>query len=163
MTYAISGLPRDSFARFFAMSNDELAALDARSVVADADRGFPCRITLDDAPAGERLILLNYVSHDAASPYRTAYAIYVSESGIEPAPFVDSLPPYLANRALSLRAFGADDYVTSARLVPDGEADAAIRSLFADPNVAYIMAHFAAYGCFAARIERCGHNAGESA
>jgi hypothetical protein len=30
----------------------------------------------------------------------------------------------------------------------------AIRDLFADPGIAYIDAHNAAYGCFAARIER---------
>ena len=30
----------------------------------------------------------------------------------------------------------------------------AIRDLFADPAIAYIAAHNAAHGCFAARIER---------
>ena len=37
-----------------------------------------------------------------------------------------------------------------------GEVDAAIRALLADSRIAYINAHNAAAGCFAARIERDG-------
>ena len=36
------------------------------------------------------------------------------------------------------------------------DADPAIRALFADARIAYINAHNAAAGCFAARIERDG-------
>lgn len=35
-----------------------------------------------------------------------------------------------------------------------GEADAAIRALFDADEIAYIHAHNAAHGCFAARIDR---------
>src|SRR3546814_14901939 len=77
MTYAITGLDPEPFAPLFAMSDAELAALGACRVTADADRGFPCRISLEDARAGEELILLTHVSHDVATPYRSAYAIYV--------------------------------------------------------------------------------------
>jgi hypothetical protein len=41
-------------------------------------------------------------------------------------------------------------------LVLPGNADAAIRTLLANPEIAYINAHNAAAGCFAARIERDG-------
>ena len=43
-----------------------------------------------------------------------------------------------------------------ARLAPPDTADAAIRDLFADARIAYIHAHNAAHGCFAARVERHG-------
>jgi hypothetical protein len=163
MTYTLAGLPREPFARSFEMSDDELVAAGARRVVADADRGYPCRIRLADAKAGESLIFLNYVSHDVPGPFRTAYAIYVGEQPGVPASFHDELPEQLADRALSLRAFGEDGLIVTGKLVGPHEADMAIRLLFADRRVAYIMAHFAAYGCLAARIERHGECVREAA
>lgn len=159
MTYILSGLPRETFAPLFAMSDEALAGLGARRVIADADRGFPCRIRLADAAAGERLILLNHVSHDVPGPFRTAYAIYVGEQAVRTARHVGALPQSLDERPLSLRAFDGDGMIFTAVLAAPGDADGAIRLLFADTRVAYIMAHFAAYGCFAARIERHGDEA----
>jgi hypothetical protein len=40
------------------------------------------------------------------------------------------------------------------RLAPPGEADTAIRALFDRDAIAYIHAHNAAAGCYAARIDR---------
>lgn len=155
MTYSISGLNPDRFAPLFAMSDAELGAQNARRVTATADRGFPCRISLEDARAGEELILLHHISHDVATPYRSAYAIYV-RPGVAAATYRDAVPPVFDGRPLALRAFAADGMLRTARLAGPGEADGAIRDLFADPAIAYIDAHNAAHGCFAARIERDG-------
>src|SRR3546814_17963975 len=81
----------------------------------NADRGFPCRISLEDARAGEELILLHHVSHDVATPYRSAYAIYV-RPGVAAATWRDELPPVFAGRTLALRAFGADGVLRTAAL-----------------------------------------------
>jgi hypothetical protein len=156
MTYRIKGLPRSSFARFFDMDARELADSGAMRVIANADRGFPCRVSLEDARQGESLILLNYTSHDVANPYRTAYAIYVRECAGEPEPFVDTLPPVLKERPLSLRGFDREGLLTNALLTSPGQAEQGIAELFGDLDVAYIHAHNAAYGCFAARIDRHG-------
>lgn len=153
MTYAITGLSPDIFAPLFAMDEGDLAARGARRVTATADRGFPCRVSLEDARVGEELILLHHVSHDVATPYRNAYAIYV-RPGVAAATYSDRLPPVFEGRTLALRAFGADAMLRTARLVGPDEADGAIRDLFADAATHYIDAHNAAYGCFAARIER---------
>ncbi|MGQ2935001.1 MAG: DUF1203 domain-containing protein [Sphingopyxis sp.] len=153
MTYSIQGLSPEPFAPLFALDDAGLAALNARRVTATADRGFPCRVSLEDAKAGEALILLHHTSHDVETPYRSAYAIYV-RPGVEAATYRDELPPVFEGRALALRAFAADGMLQTARLVGPGEADGAIRDLFADDAIAYIDAHNAAYGCFAARIER---------
>lgn len=153
MTYSIQGLSPEPFAPLFAMGDSELAALNARRITATADRGFPCRVSLEDAKAGEALILLHHTSHDVETPYRSAYAIYV-RPGVEAATYRDELPPVFEGRALALRAFAADGMLQTARLAGPGEADGAIRDLFADDAIAYIDAHNAAYGCFAARIER---------
>jgi len=155
MTYQIHGLSPDRFASLFAMDETELAAINARRVTATADMGFPCRISLQDARAGEELILLHHVSHDVATPYRSAYAIYV-RLDVDAASYRDELPPVFAGRPIALRAFDAAGMLQTARLAGPGEADVAIRDLFADAGIAYIDAHNAAHGCFAARIERDG-------
>lgn len=154
MTYCISGLSPEPFAPLFALDDAGLAELGACRVTAVADRGFPCRISLEDARAGEQLILLHHTSHDVATPYRSGYAIYVREAVVPPLPFVDRTPPVFEGRPLGLRGFSAEGMLVDAKLALPGEADAAIRMLFADGRIAYIHAHNAAHGCFAARIDR---------
>jgi len=154
MTYRIAGLEPSTFVHLIGRSDEELAALGAVRVIADADRGFPCRVSLEDARAGEALILFHHVSHNVATPYRSAYAIYVRESVEAPAVYEDRTPPVFEGRPLGLRAFGADGMLKNASLALPGEADEKIRLLLSDPEVAYIDAHNAAHGCFAARIER---------
>ena len=154
MAYRIEGLSRAPFEHLFALTDEELDAFHARRVTADRKPGFPCRISLEDAEAGEPLILVNHVTHEAPTPYRTAYAIYVRELALEPATYVDELPPVLQGRPLSLRGFDAGGMLRGALLAMPGEADAMIRQLFERPEIESIHAHNAAYGCFAARIER---------
>ena len=154
MTYRISGLEPADFAALRGADEATLAAHNARRVVAANKPGFPCRVTLEDAEPGESLILLHHVSHDVATPFRSAYAIYVRETAEQAATFVDELPPVFANRPLAFRAFDAEGMLRSASLAGPGEADAAIRNLFDEPDIAYIDAHNAAHGCFAARVER---------
>jgi hypothetical protein len=155
MTYRIAGLDSAQFASLWALAPAELDQHRAARVTADADRGFPCRVTLEDARAGEVLLLLHHVHHDVTGPYRSAFAIFVRES-VEQAVYKDSCPPCFEGRALSLRGFGGEGALAKAVLVAPGEADAAIRTLLADERIAYIDAHNAAAGCFAARIERDG-------
>ena len=154
MTYSVHGLPRQDFVPLFALDNVELARCGAIRLTATADRGFPCRVSLQDAHAGESLILLHHTSHDVATPYRSAYAIFVREGADEADPFIDDTPPVFAGRSIALRGFDAAGMLADARLAAPGEADGAIRVLFADRRIAYIHAHNAAHGCFAARIER---------
>jgi hypothetical protein len=159
MTYRIAGLDPAPFAPLWAMSDAELERRGARRVSADADRGFPCRVTLEDARAGEPLLLVHHVHHDVAGPYRSAFAIFVRQHATTAAVYQNECPPCFAGRTLSLRAFDRHGALADARLSLPGEADAAIRALLADPGIAYINAHNAAAGCFAARIDRAGEGA----
>lgn len=154
MTYRISGLAPDAFAHLRGADEAALAAAGARRVIAQASRGYPCRITLEDAEEGESLILLHHVSHDVQTPYRSAYAIYVREQAEAPAAYEDALPPVFGGRPLAFRAFDAGGMLRDAALAAPGEADGAIRKLFDNREIAYIDAHNAAHGCFAARVER---------
>ena len=143
MTYRIEGLDLQS-----------LDLTEARRITATSKPGFPCRVTLDDAEVGETVLLFHHVSHDVATPYRSAYAIYVREGAEQPARYVDEVPPIMQARPLGLRGFGSDGMLRGALLAMPGEADAKIRALLESPEIAVIHAHNAAHGCFAAQIVR---------
>jgi hypothetical protein len=154
MTYVIRGLDPAPFRELAALSDAELAGRNIVRRRADSKPGFPCRVTLEDAEPGETLLLLNYEDHSVATPYRNAYAIYVRETAEAAPELHDTLPPVFAGRPIALRAFDSDGMLQTATLALQGDADARIRDLFALPRIAYINAHNAAHGCFAARIDR---------
>ena len=153
MAYVMEGLAPEAFEPLFAMSDEALAERRARRVTADSPTAFPCRVSLQDAAPGEELVLVNHVSNDVPTPFRTAYAIYVRR-GAEPARYVDETPVYLERRTLGLRGFDSEGMLRGGLLAMPGEADSKIRELFERPEVATIHAHNAAVGCFLARIER---------
>lgn len=153
MTYRITGLDPAPFKPLFGLSDEALAERGAvRMTVTDPT--FPCRVSLTDRAVGERVLLVNHVSHDVAGPYRASHAIFVTETEQEPAEYVDEVPPVFGPRVLSLRGFDRDGMMAEAILTQPGEADAGIRRLLADPAIETIHAHNATRGCFAAKIER---------
>ena len=154
MSFRISGLSPETFRYLFDLSDDELAAHGAKRYVADVKPGYPDRIELRDAEPGERLILVNYTHQPAETPYRASHAVFVSESSEAAYDRVGEVPEALRCRQISLRAFDGDDFLIGADLAPGAEIERAIQSLFADPRVVYIHAHYAKPGCFAARIDR---------
>ena len=153
MSYRIQGLDARNFRHLFGQSDEALAAQGVVRVRADIRPGFPCRISLEDAEPGETLLLLHHTDHDVATPYRNSYAIYVRENAGEAAALADSLPPVLQGRPIALRGYDAGGMLRGATL-KIGDVEAGIDELFARPEIAYIHAHNAAHGCFAARIER---------
>lgn len=153
MTYQIRGLDPEPFRHLFAANEAALAAHRAVRRTADGP-GYPCRVSLEDARPGERVILVNHVSHDVETPFRTSYAIYLREAPGDPPRFVDELPAMLDRRTLGLRGFDSQGMLRDALLALPGEADGRIRTLFGDPRIASIHAHNAAHGCFLARVER---------
>ena len=154
MSYIIRGLDPEPFAALIGLSDEELAARNARRVFADSKPGFPCRVTLEDAEPGESLILTNHVSNDGKTPYRASHAIYVREGSHQAVTYVDELPPVFRDRPLSLRGFDKDGMLRGALLSNANEHEAKIEELLNRPDIETIQAHNAAYGCFAAKIER---------
>jgi hypothetical protein len=156
MTFRISGLDPEQFARFAAMSEDQLAGYHARRYTADEYPGYPCRVTLDDAQPGEEVILLNFEHLPVDSPYRSSHAIYVRASATRKYDGVGEVPPALARRLLSVRGFDAEGLMVSGEIVEGAKLAPYIEEQLADPGVAYLHAHYARRGCFAARIDRVG-------
>ena len=155
MPYAIAGLPVEPFRPFFGLPDAELAQRNMIRVTADSPVGFPCRVLLEDARLGDTLLLLNHEHQPAETPYRSRHAIFVNERATAPATFVDQVPAVLSVRkAISIRAFDAAGMMIDADVVPGAEVEALILLLFENPQAAYLHAHNAGRGCFAARIDR---------
>jgi len=155
MSFRIVGLPTEPFAPLFALSDVELAERGAVRRVADARKpGYPCRISLTDSQPGDELILVNYEHHAVDSPYRMRFAVYVRK-GEETYDQVGEVPEQLRVRALAVRAFDTNAMMLGWELVEaGGNLEATIERLLADPRAAYLHIHYAAPGCYAAKVER---------
>jgi hypothetical protein len=155
MSYAITGLGREEFEPLFALSEAALAERGVLRRQVDAKPGFPCRITLEDAEPGETVLLLNYEHQPADTPFRARHAIFVREGEHATRRAVDEVPPSLRARAhISLRAFDEAGMIVTAEVAPGADLDPAIARMLDRPDVAYIHAHYAGMGCYAARIDR---------
>lgn len=154
MNYQLRGLEPAQFEKFFDLDEAELAKRGMRWMRADKPVGFPCRISLEDAPVGEEVLLLPFVHQDSRSPYRASGPIFVRRGRTEAARIVNALPSYLTLRPLSVRAYDAADEMVDAEVVDGAEAEPLIERYLARDDVAYLHVHFARRGCFACRIDR---------
>lgn len=154
MSFAISGIDPAPFRQFYGRADADLAEAGVVRMTADAKPGFPCRVTLEDAEPGETLLLLNHEHLPVDTPYRSCHAIFVREGAEKAVRFEEEVPEQLACRLLSVRAFDAAGMMIDADVVEGRDLVPLIERFFADPATAYLHAHNARRGCFAARIDR---------
>jgi hypothetical protein len=154
MSFRITGLSPQPFRPLFGLSDEALSAHGARRLIVDGTANIPDRIEVRDAEPGESVLLLNYEHQPAKTPFQASHAIFVREWAGAAYDRTDEIPPAMRTRTLSLRAFDADDFMIDADLVDGREVQTLIARMFADPKVAYIHAHYAKWGCYAARIDR---------
>jgi hypothetical protein len=151
MNFRILGLPADDFARLFELSDDDLAKMGG--VRRTADGNYPCRVSLTDSQPGDELLLINYEHHRVDSPYRMRFAIFVRE-GEQTYDKVNEIPEQLRKRMLAARSFDARGMMVDFRLVDGRELEPVIEKFLTPSNVDYLHIHFAAAGCYAAKVER---------
>ena len=151
MSFRISGLPAENFSHLFALDDAELAARGAVRRIAEHNE--PCRISLTDATPGEHVILTNYEHHAVDGPYRMRFAIYVRQ-GEKTYDEIDAVPQQLRTRQLAVRGFDADGMMVGFEVVDGAKLEDAIERQLARPGAAYLHVHFAAPGCYAARVDR---------
>jgi len=151
MSFRIRGLPAEPFADLFTLTDEQLKSRGATRRIAEGNS--PCRISLTDATPGDELLLVNYEHHPVDSPYRMRFAIYVRKNE-EQYDAIDQIPEQLRSRTLAVRAFDANAMMVGWELVDGQQVEPAIERLLANPAAAYLHAHFAAPGCYAARVER---------
>jgi hypothetical protein len=155
MNFHITGLRGAQFAPLFGLSDAELAQYAAVRKVVDRYPGYPCRVSLLDAPVGETVLLVNYTHLPApASPYRSQHAIFVRQAVADACLAVNEIPASLATRLLAVRAFDSAAMMLDADVLPGYDLASAIGRMLANPAVAFLHVHNAKAGCYAARVDR---------
>jgi hypothetical protein len=158
--FQISALRYEDFADLFSADDGVLARRGARRYVADARPGFPCRVSLQDAEVGERLVLVPFCHQPAGSPYQASGPIFVREQAVTAVIPPDTVPGLLRSRLLSVRAYGTDHLMTGADVVDGRELEPLLARFFERGDVSYVHVHFARPGCYACRVDRTGAGTG---
>lgn len=152
--FQVVALPLEPFVALFSLTDAQLRARGMCRMVADRTPGFPCRVSLQDADVGERVILLSHQHHDVDSPYRAAGPIFVRESARPAELPPNTLPAVVARRLVSLRAYDARATMVDAAVVHGSDAQAALEDLFTNAAVRYVHVHNAKPGCFSCEVQR---------
>ena len=147
-------LPMEHFINLVSMNDAELKSLGATRMIADAQPGFPCRVSLVDAAVGERVILTHFQHHDANSPYQSSGPIFVRELAQTAKPAVNEIPRMFNHRLLSVRAYDEAAMMKQAKLVEGGTLEETIREFFTNEAISYLQIHNAAPGCFNCTVQR---------
>ena len=152
--FRITPLAAETFRPLMALDDEALAARGIRRTIADEKPGFPCRVSLEDAEPGERVLLLPFTHHDVDSPYRGSGPIYVREAAVTASPRVNQVPAMLLGRLLSVRAYDHHAMMVESEVVEGRVLDALIARMFTNPEIAYLHVHNAKPGCFNCRVDR---------
>lgn len=154
MTFQIHALPLAPFENLLAMDDAKLFERRACWRTADCEPGYPCRVSLEDAKAGERLILANFEHLAENSPYRASHAVFVRAGARQARPEPGSIPDVIRRRLISVRGFDGNWMMAAADVVEGDKLDATINSMLADPDIAELHLHIAKPGCYLARVTR---------
>ncbi|MBJ7485730.1 DUF1203 domain-containing protein [Brevundimonas sp.] len=155
MTYQIEPLSLAPFAPLFTLSDAALAEVGARRWTDDLGGRVPCRISLQDAEPGDRLILVNHAHlADPTSPYRASGPIFVREVATEAKPVADTVPEMISRRPLSIRVYDSASLMIEGEVIDGADLDARLRYWFAHPKTQQVHVHFAPRGCYLARAVR---------
>jgi len=134
---------------------DRVDELGRPVVVEVADgSGYPCRHCLEDAVAGETMLLFGHSPFTTDGPYREIGPIYVHERPCERREPSGEVPEQLRRRLLALRAYDTLGRMVDADVVDGRDMESVLEKMFAREDVAFVHARNARPGCFAVAIYR---------
>jgi hypothetical protein len=154
MAFRVVGLSETSFQHLYGLSDSALAERGVVVATSTGEVGFPCRVSLRDASAGARMLLMNYEHQSVRSPYQSSHAIYVQDGATRTDVSVNEVPDVLRRRLLSIRAFDQEGMIVDADVVDGNDAARVFDRLLTNERVDYLHVHNAKRGCYAARVER---------
>lgn len=155
MTYRYQSLNPAHFAPLATLSDAELAARNiVVTQVAPGERA-PCRLTLENTPAGETVLLLNHTHQPTSSPYGARGPIFIRKAALGRPPVVSAdLPAMLVGRQLSVRAYDAAGMIVDGAVVEAADLKPHLDALFGRADVDEVHLHFPGRGCYAAKAVR---------
>lgn len=144
----------EQFAPLFCMTDSMLANRCAVRVTADTKPGYPCRVSLVDAEAGEELILIPFKHHDVTSAYQASGPVFVRKGALQAKPAVNEVPDSIRGRLLSIRGYDTAGNLIDSDVSEGCNLEHAITRFFSDPRVLYLHLHNARPGCYSCRVDR---------
>ncbi len=147
-------LDGQQFERLFSAPADELRQNGVQRTLASTAPGYPCRVSLVDASAGETVVLLSHVHHDVPTPYRASGPIFVREAAEAANPAVNEVPGFLRHRHLSIRGYDAEGILVGAETSSGVALEQPLRRLLDQASIHYLQVHNAAQGCFLCTVRR---------
>ncbi len=151
--YRLLGLDPAPYRFLFDADEATLARHHARRVRVDEHPGYPCRVSLTDAPLGAEMLLVHHCHHPVEGPYRASGPVFLPCRQQTPAHHENQVPEMLKRRLLSLRFYDANNNLVKADVIDGKELDVALIYHLSDSAIQYGHIHFARQGCFACRIE----------
>ena len=133
-TLATDGARPRPVRTLFDLSDDALRRIGATRRTAGDEPLFPCRVSLEDAPAGAELLLLPYEHHPAASPYRASGPIYVRRGAARSDLAPGEVPPYVTRRLISVRAYDRDAMMVAGSVCDGPDVARELDALFSAPR-----------------------------
>ena len=151
MAFRILGLPAEKFTHLFALSDAELAAQGG--VRRTVDGKYPCRVSLTDFGAGRGAVAdqLRTSSGRFALPDAVCDFCARRRSDLRQG---ERDPEQLRSRMLAVRSFDSKGMMVDNCLADGKEIEPVLEDFLAPSHVDYLHIHFAAAGCYAARVER---------
>ena len=152
--FKVQGISKSIFEHYWSMDEEQLEENNAYIISADANPGYPCRVSLEDAEVGERILAVHFTHHDVNSPYRASGPIFIRENAKQTNLEAGVIPNVLKTRLLSLRGYNSDGLMLAAQTSQGETLVSDIQSIFSDKNIEYIHIHNANPGCFACSVIR---------
>ena len=152
--FIVKPLEKNIFVELLSKSEEQLAKVNARRLIADSKPGYPCRVSLIEAEVGERVLLIPFKHHDVPSPYQASGPIFIRENAETTELEINEIPEILTKRLLSVRAYNTEGLMIHAETARGAELDNAIRNQFLNSEVAYLQFHNANPGCFNCNVHR---------
>ena len=128
--------------------------------VLEAEGGEPCRDVLRRATPGEKLILANYGPFQIEGPYKEYGPVFVLANASNEGVDYSNLPlpkgketDYLG-QVFVLKAYSQNERILDAKLSTPNDAEEDLDVFFTNTAVSFVVARFAAYGCYGFRIDR---------
>lgn len=139
--FLFQALSASTFIRYIQASPEQLRLTNASIVVADANPGYPCRVSLRDAEIGEKLLAISHTHLPAASPYHACGPIFVREQAVQAHPASDEIPLMFRHRKLSVRAYDKQAWMIDAVVCAGDDLEQIIRALFGNHHASCLHIH----------------------
>lgn len=152
--YIITALEYEKYSKYFEFSEFDLESIGAYIFTSDECPCYPCRVSLEDARVGERVLAISYEHHSGPGPYKSAGPIFIRERATTVTLGKNVIPEMLRHRLLSVRGYDSKSLMIEADTVMGSELESVLSNQLNNNLVSYIHIHNSGPGCFNCSVSR---------